>query len=425
MVFSFPFAPRPPPQEIFGKQSLNLCCSFPNTDQAKMVGASALLMRGGAATNGSTSSGGSPFMIAAGLAAAGAAAAAAAYASESPAYASYGPVAGYSDIAKLKSRLESAEKDTAFPGRTTNSAFVFVKPAAVTPATLALVEEKFRSFGIRVTGKGSLGAKAIDEQQLIDNHYGAIASKAVKLKPSELNVSEKAQAEFKETFGMDWADAIAKGLVYNAVDGCKKMGCKQTDMEKKYWCKLKKAGPGKNMVKFGGGFYCGKLADDTFVINGFYMSMRSVFTTPPATLTWYTVEWPAAHLSWADFRGKVLGATDPSTAEPGSVRRAIFDDWKSLSLKEVPNTGDNGVHASASPFEALAERMNWLGASCGTDAFGAAALDAGVNAETLAAWTSDPTVDFEGKKASLFDLLEDLSAKECIEKMVAIANPKE
>ena len=27
-----------------------------------------------------------------------------------------------------------------------------------------------------------------------------------------------------------------------------------------------------------------------------------------------------------------------------------------------PNTGDNGVHASASPFEALAERMNWVSA---------------------------------------------------------------
>jgi hypothetical protein len=34
-------------------------------------------------------------------------------------------------------------------------------------------------------------------------------------------------------------------------------------------------------------------------------------------------------------------------------------------LKEVPNVGDNGVHASASPFEALAERLNWLGARLG------------------------------------------------------------
>ena len=151
------------------------------------------------------------------------------------------------------------------------------------------------------------------------------------------------------------------------------------------------------------------------------MAMRSVFTTPPAKLTWYTVEWPASSLSWEDFRGKVLGATDPSTAEEGSVRRAILDQWKALGLKAVPNVGDNGVHASASPFEAMAERMNWLGAAAETDAFGAACVAAGVPAATLAAWTQDPTVKFEGKNASLFDLLEDISAKDCLQKMVAIS----
>ena len=138
-----------------------------------------------------------------------------------------------------------------------------------------------------------------------------------------------------------------------------------------------------------------------------------------------TVEWPATSLSWEDFRGKVLGATDPSTACKGSIRRAILDQWKSLQLKAEPNVGDNGVHASASPFEAFAERCNWLGASPEMDAFGAAALAEGVPPETLAAWSLDPTVAFEGKNASLFDLLEDLSAKDCLQKMAAINSPKE
>jgi nucleoside diphosphate kinase len=351
------------------------------------------------------------------LAAAGALAAASAYSRDSPVEMSYGPVAGISDIKALEKKIADLEADVAYPGRTTNSAFVFVKPAAVTPATLALVEKKFKSFGITVTGSGSLDAKTIDQEQLIDNHYGAIASKAVKLKPSELNVSAKAQAEFKQAFGMEWSEALAKGLVYNAVDGCKKMGCAPTDLEKKYWAKLEK---GKTLLKFGGGFYCGQLAPDVFVINGFYMSMRSVFTTPPATLTWFTVEWPASSLSWEAFRGKVLGATDPKAAAPGSIRRAILDQWKQLKLKEEPNVGDNGVHASASPFEALAERMNWLGAAPETDPFGAACLAAGVDAATLAAWTQDPTVPFEGKPQGVFDLLEDTNAKACLEKMVAI-----
>ena len=42
------------------------------------------------------------------------------------------------------------------------------------------------------------------------------------------------------------------------------------------------------------------------------------------------------------------------------------------------DTGDNGVHASASPFEALAERSNWLRASISKDPFGKALLASGI-----------------------------------------------
>jgi hypothetical protein len=42
------------------------------------------------------------------------------------------------------------------------------------------------------------------------------------------------------------------------------------------------------------------------------------------------------------------------------IYRTIYKGWEGLGLDYKPNVGDNGVHASASPFEALAERMNWL-----------------------------------------------------------------
>ena len=57
----------------------------------------------------------------------------------------------------------------------------------------------------------------------------------------------------------------------------------------------------------------------------------------------------------------MLGATDPNVAVAGSARRTIFEEWEKLGLPGQPNTGNNGVHASASPFEGLAERVNWLG----------------------------------------------------------------
>jgi nucleoside diphosphate kinase len=62
----------------------------------------------------------------------------------------------------------------------------------------------------------------------------------------------------------------------------------------------------------------------------------------------------------------VLGPTDPKAAPEGALRGTILKDWVALGLAYEPNTGDNCVHASASPFEGLAERMNWLKADPAT-----------------------------------------------------------
>eukprot|EP00755_Sulcionema_specki_P003712 Sspe_Gene.28314::Locus_12752_Transcript_1_1_Confidence_1.000_Length_602::g.28314::m.28314 len=100
--------------------------------------------------------------------------------------------------------------------------------------------------------------------------------------------------------------------------------------------------------------------DPIYVFNGFFMQMRTKFTQKGLSIYWFTVEWDSKDLSWADFRGKVLGPTDPAEAPADSLRGIVMKDWEKLGLKKKPDVGDNGVHASASPFEGLAERMNWL-----------------------------------------------------------------
>ena len=305
----------------------------------------------------------------------------------------------------------------------TNSAFVFIKPHACkgTPGKVEeLVEEAFANAGIRVTGKGEMLAETIDKNMHIDTHYGAIASKAVKLKPNELNVPDKGKEDFQKMFGETWADAIAAGKVYNAMDGAAKLGIDGAGINEK-WSKLS---PGKDLIKFGGGFYCGKV-DGIYIMNGFYMEMRAAYTTPGDKIQWYTVSWPADSLTWEDFRGKVLGATNPAVAPVGSVRRAILDQYKTLGLKSKPNTGDNGVHASASPFEALAERMNWLGADLASDDFGKGLVAAKVSPPTIMKWAEDAQVSVDGETAagktmSVFDTLEDLDADTVLAKATKI-----
>merc|ERR1719248_341636 len=102
-----------------------------------------------------------------------------------------------------------------------NSAFVFIKPHAVTDKVKALAKSGLEAKGIKILAEGSLSGKTIDEKKLIDQHYYAIASKATILKPNQLNVPAD---KFKDKFGLEWQEALDKELVYNAMDGCAKLG---------------------------------------------------------------------------------------------------------------------------------------------------------------------------------------------------------
>lgn len=176
----------------------------------------------------------------------------------------------YYEMEGLKAKTDDLQVQVS--GKT-NSAFVFIKPHACKGkegAVEKVLEDKFKESGIRITDKGEISAESIDKNMYIDTHYGAIASKAVKLKPSELNVPDKGKKEFNDAFCEDWDAAVKAGKVYNAKDGAAKLGLDAEGLNKE-WSKLSR---GKNLIKFGGGFYAGKVKD-IYVMNGFYMSMRA------------------------------------------------------------------------------------------------------------------------------------------------------
>ena len=304
-----------------------------------------------------------------------------------------------------------------------NSAFVFVKPHAVTPPTIELVKNKLTGAGLTILSEGDISSEDIDQKKLVDQHYYAIASKATITPPAELAVPDD---KFTEFFGESWADVLKDGRAYTAIDACKELGLSGSEMDEA-WGAAKGAG---KIIKLGGGFYAGQLAkgdSSIYTFNAFYMSMRDRFTQPGGSIHYFAVEWDASTLPWADFRGKLLGPTDPAAAPADSIRGLIYSDWKNLGLSGEPNTGDNGVHASASPFEGLAEKMNWLQVKPSEDAFGAAIIADGLDEATLAKWILDPVVTYPDGKGSLFDALEDLDSEECLSKvaLLAAAAPKE
>jgi len=298
------------------------------------------------------------------------------------------------------------------PSTLLNSAFVFIKPHANTEKVRAFVQSKLKDAGLTILSESDIDGTVIDEKKLIDQHYYAIASKATILTPKDIPVPPE---KFETAFGEKWETVLAEGRAYNAMEACDKLECTADELDKA-WGSAK-------VTKFGGGFYCGLVSygkkDPIYVFNAFFMSMRSKFVGSDTSIHCYEVQWESSKLSWDSFRGELLGPTDPAEGPEGSIRKAILDRYEEFGLAEKPNKGDNGVHASASPFEGLAEKCNWLNRSVEDDSFGKALLDAGISKDIIMEWSVDPRVELVGGgKGSVFDALEDLDADDCVKKLV-------
>lgn len=299
-------------------------------------------------------------------------------------------------------------------GKMINTAFVFVKPHANTQAVRDLVQEKLSEAGIKILSERDIDGETIDKNGHIDQHYYSIASKATILPAHEIPVPPE---KFLALFGETWEDVLTANKACNALEACQRFECTPEE--------LNDAWQNAKVVKLGGGFYCSKMSlndkPELYVFNAFFMAMRAKFVGNNS-IHCYVVEWDPSILPWSAFRSKILGPTDPKDAPKGSLRHAILDSYKQLGLQSPPNQGDNGVHASASPFEGLAERVNWLGENLEEDAFGQALLEAGLPKSRIMDWFKDPQVTINDSltTGSTFDALEDLDADACLLKLTEL-----
>lgn len=323
-------------------------------------------------------------------------------------------VSGVALAVLVKHILDKKKASEEKSGSLKNSAFVFVKPHANTKKVQEFVQSKLIASGLKILSESDISGDVIDEKKLIDQHYYAIASKATILPAKDIPVPPE---KFEAAFGETWEKVLADGRAYNAMDACVKLGCSANQLDKS-WASAK-------VTKFGGGFYCGLVTYEKqtpiYVFNAFFMNMRSKFVGSDISIHCYEVEWDSSKLSWESFRGELLGPTDPAEGPEGSIRRTILERYEEFGLTSKPNNGDNGVHASASPFEGLAEKTNWLNQKIENDSFGKALLSAGLSKNTISAWSVDPRVVLPGgEKGSVFDALEDMNVEDCLTKLVEL-----
>eukprot|EP00760_Papus_ankaliazontas_P033577 PhM_4_TR645/c0_g1_i3/m.18729 len=299
----------------------------------------------------------------------------------------------------------------------TNYALVFIKPhAAEAEPVKQTVLKMLADAKIRAVKEGVATHDVIDAERLIDKHYASIARNALDTNPADLQISDKAQDAFAAKFGVAWSEAISSGRVLNAKAGMARVGGDISGLD--FEANWRKAGP----VKLGPGLYVSQLdGDDVFVVNGFYPAAREKFTRPGARVVWFVVSWSEADLTWEAFRGKVIGATDPTKAPADSIRGVVYHQWRALGLDAQPDMGNNTVHASAGPLEGLTERVVWTGADIASDVFGAACLSSSLHVEHIKELMSNPSVPDPtkppGAMTPVFDVLEDKQTTECLKLM--------
>lgn len=121
----------------------------------------------------------------------------------------------------------------------------------------------------------------------------------------------------------------------------------------------------------------------------------------------------------------MVGSSDPLKSPEDSIRHRLLlqiDSSVEVQAALVNDQEDNFIHASASPLEAMYERLNWIGRDgIENDHFGSQLIEADISMETILNWRSDPTVIFEGSPQSLFDIHENIDTLPCVRKAVEVS----
>ncbi len=272
--------------------------------------------------------------------------------------------------------------------------------------TMDLIETCLASFGMEIKDITVLSSKYLKAYDIMGQHYGVIN----KLANDPSQMSDRAKKKFKEVFGEDFEGANVIG----GIPFLKKYPALNPLSIDFMWQNI--AGE-----KLAGGTYCAPIKIDGvlhYVVNGFFPRQLIHYTAEGRCIVVCTV---TGDLDWATARQRLIGATNPSKAVEGSIRRMLFDRQKELGLAEI-SQGVNGVHLSAGPIEGLVELLRFNTdyasnqqhkVSLSDFAFGQGLLE-NFERGDIERFLANENVVYQGKKVSFFDLTEEKNAGEAI-----------
>ncbi len=232
-----------------------------------------------------------------------------------------------------------------------NQAFVFIKTHAAKPEIINYVKDFFKENNIQIISEAEIKSETIKAKGLIDKHYAINARNGTIANPAELFLNKKAIANFAENFSISWEDAIKDNKIISGLSMKRELNITGEEL-RELWVKYKG-------IKIKGGLYVSYFKDyDKYVLNGFYPSIRDVFTQSNEKIIYFIAEFASKELDWKRFRQEIIGATNPNDASEKSVRGYFHKNNDEYGI--VTGYRDNVIHASASPFEAFIEKNNWI-----------------------------------------------------------------
>jgi nucleoside diphosphate kinase len=288
----------------------------------------------------------------------------------------------------------------------------FIKPEIMEPgapvkteAVLDLIFSKIAESGLQIAALKILGADYLEKYNIIARHYGVINKLATDPLP---NLSDAAKAAFETNFGK----RIESCTVLGGVECMNRFSFFNPYSFDVLWQNT----PYK---KLAGGTYCGPVSIDgeqIYLVNGFHPKQLVHFTEKGRSIFVFTL---VGDLSWSDARSKFLGATDPSKALSGSIRKTLLEKADEFRLKAVvPSL--NGAHLSAGPVEGLVELMRYNSdfasgtlKSINDFSFGRM-LASSFTKESVEKIISNEDLIIDGRRISVFDLTEEKNADEAV-----------
>lgn len=286
-----------------------------------------------------------------------------------------------------------------------NQAFAFIKPHVMGVSAVCVeIERCLASGGIEVLFRRELSGSEVAHRGLVDRHYAANARVGICRDPAALPVSVAARTTFAAVFNEDWDAAVAAGRVISGLVMQERLGVDGETLNR-LWNK-------QPLQKLAGGLYVAHFPEQgVYVLNGFYPSIREIFTQSSARMLLMVLAFDERHLPWRRFRNDLIGTTNPAQAAAGSIRGSLYRRQAEFGISVTYR--ENVIHASASSFEALTEKLLWLPDwPLAREPLWQALLPHSVTARHLAAWReANPLITLDGCTATLLDLLENLDTQ--------------